>query len=160
MGLKNAPATFQRVMDHVLRDFIGKICVIYLDDILVFSTSLQEHGENLGKILSALEKFNLKIQLDKSEFLKKETSFLGHVITTEGVKPNPDKIRAIKEWPLPTTDTELKRFLGTLGYYRKFIWDVAGVTSPLTHQLRGGKKNFKLVHTSEFIKAFEKSRCF
>lgn len=152
MGLKNAPATFQRVMDHILRDFIGITCVIYLDDILIFSTSLQEHAENLEKILQTLQNFNLKIQLDKCDFLKKETAFLGHVITTEGVKANPEKINAIQQWPLPQTDKELRGFLGTLGYYRKFIRDFARISKPLTTQLRKGEK---LKHTKEFVEAFE-----
>lgn len=155
MGLKNAPATFQRVMDHILREFIGKICVIYLDDILVFSTSLQEHAENLEKILKTLGKFNLKIQLDKCEFLRKETAFLGHIITAEGVKPNPDKIKAIKFWPLPTTEKELRGFLGTFGYYRKFVRDCAKLIKPLTSQLRKGEK---IRHTKEFIEAFERCK--
>lgn len=154
MGLKNAPATFQRVMDHILRDFIGKICVIYLDDILIFSTSLQEHAENLEKILQALQKFNLKIQLDKCEFMKKETAFLGHVITVDGVKANPDKISAIESWPLPRNDKELKGFLGILGYYRKFIRDFARIVKPLTSQLRKGEK---ITHNKEFIETF--NRC-
>lgn len=155
MGLKNAPATFQRVMDHILRDFIGKFCVIYLDDILIFSTSLQEHAENLEKILQAIHKYNLKIQLDKSEFLKKETAFLGHIVTTEGVKANPEKIEAIKSWPLPRNDKELKGFLGTMGYYRKFIRDFARIVKPLTSQLRKGQK---ITHTKEFVETFEKCR--
>lgn len=108
MGLKNAPATFQRVMDHVLKDFIGKSCVIYLDDILIFSSSLQEHAVTLQKILDKIESFNLKIQLDKSEFFRKETAFLGHVITPDGVKPNPDKVKAIEMWPLPKNEKELR----------------------------------------------------
>lgn len=155
MGLKNAPATFQRVMDHVLREFIGKICVIYLDDILVFSTSLQEHAENLEKILKVLNKFNLKIQLDKCEFMKKETAFLGHIITTEGVKPNPEKISVIKSWPVPKTEKELRGFLGTLGYYRRFIRDFSKITKPLTSQLR---KTEKIRHTKEFLDTFEKCK--
>lgn len=155
MGLKGAPATFQRVMDNVLREFIGKSCMVYLDDVLVFSSSLQEHTETLEKILKTLNKFNFKIQLDKSEFLRKETSWLGHVITPEGVKPNPDKILAIKKWALPRTDKELRGFLGILGYYRKFIGRLSEITKPLTQCLRKGEK---LTHSKEFIEAFEKCK--
>lgn len=154
-GLKNAPATFQRVMDHILREHIGKSCVIYLDDILIFSTSLQEHIENLEKVFKTLEKYNFKIQLDKSEFLKKETAFLGHVITTEGVKPNPEKIKAIKNWPVPKNEKELKGFLGTLGYYRKFIRDFAKITKPLTKALR---KDENFEKSKEFLETFEKCK--
>ena len=139
-GLKNAPATFQRVMDHVLRNFIGKCCLVYMDAIIVFSTSLQEHLESLKKILEALRKVNLKIQLEKSEFLKKEVSFLGHIVTDQGIKPNPDKIEAIRHWAVPRNQKELKAFLGILGYYRKFVRDFSNITKPLTAQLHKGEK--------------------
>lgn len=151
-GLKNAPATFQRVMDNVLRDLAGKCCLVYMDDIIVFSTSLQEHIENLNRIFKALEKVNLKIQLDKSEFLKTEVAFLGHIVTDQGVKPNPDKIHAIQHWPIPKNQKELKSFLGILGYYRRFVRDFAKITKPLTAQLRKGET---VEHTPLFIKTFE-----
>lgn len=154
-GLKNAPSTFQRVMDNVLRDIIGKVCLVYMDDIIVFSTSLQEHIDNLGKVLERLKNYNLKIQLDKSEFLCKEVAFLGHIVTPEGVKPNPDKIDSIKNWPLPKTETELRGFLGTIGYYRRFIRDFAKITKPLTEQLRKGKQ---ITHTDKFIETFNKCK--
>lgn len=153
-GLKNAPATFQRVMDNILREHVGVICLVYMDDIIIFSTSLQEHLVNLGKILETLRKHNLKIQIDKSEFLQREVAFLGHVVTPEGVKPNPEKIKVIQNWPLPKNETELKGFLGTMGYYRKFIKDFAKIAKPLTQQLRKGEK---ITHTPEFVSAF--TRC-
>lgn len=151
-GLKNAPATFQRVMDHVLKDLIGKCCLVYMDDIIIFSASLQEHLVNLSKVLQALEKVNLKIQLDKSEFLRKEVAFLGHIVTDKGVKPNPDKIRVIENWPIPKNQKDLKAFLGLLGYYRRFIRDFAKITKPLTAQLRKGED---VEHTSQFLKTFD-----
>lgn len=154
-GLKNAPATFQRVMDNVLRDLSGKICLVYMDDIIVFSTSLQEHICNLKMVFETLQKYNLKIQLDKSEFLCKEVAFLGHVVTPDGVKPNPDKIKTIQNWPLPKNETELRGFLGTLGYYRRFIKDFARIIKPLTNRLR---KNEKIQHDKEFVETFEKCK--
>lgn len=153
-GLKNAPATFQRVMDNILREHIGVRCLVYMDDIIIFSTSLQEHLINLSMILESLKKYNMRIQLDKCEFLRKEVAFLGHVVTPQGVKPNPDKIKAIKEWPLPKNEKELKGFLGIVGYYRKFIKDFAKIAKPLTQQLRKGEK---IEHTREFVSAF--NRC-
>ena len=107
-GLKNAPSTFQRVIDNVLREHIGLRCFIYMDDIIVFSSSLQEHLDNLGKIFDTLSRCNMKVQLDKCEFLCKEVAFLGHIVTTEGVKPNPDKMNIIKNWPLPKSEKELR----------------------------------------------------
>lgn len=152
-GLKNAPSTFQRVMDNILREHIGIRCLVYMDDIIVFSASLQEHIENLAKIFECLRKFNMKIQLDKCEFLRKEVAFLGHIITPDGVRPNPDKIKVIREWPLPKSEKELRGFLGVLGYYRKFIKDFALIAKPLTNCLRKGET---IQHTKEFVDAFHR----
>lgn len=138
-GLKNAPSTFQRVMDNVLKELQGTICLVYLDDIIIFSTSLQEHIENLKKVFHKLRTANLKVQLDKSEFLKKEIAFLGHLVTTNGIRPNPDKVQAIMNFPIPRTTKEIKSFLGLLGYYRKFIKDFAKLTKPLTECLKKGR---------------------
>lgn len=151
-GLKNAPATFQRVMDNVLKDLQGKTCLVYMDDIIIFSTSLQEHITSLKSVFKRLQENNLKIQLDKSEFLCKTVEFLGHVITPEGIKPNPKKIIAIKNFPIPRTAKEIKSFLGLIGYYRKFINNFAKLTKPLTNCL---KKEKKVEHTPEFVKCFE-----
>lgn len=154
-GLKNAPSTFQRVMDNVLREHIGVRCLVYMDDIIVFSTSLKEHLDNLRKIFETLRKYNMKIQLDKSEFLKKEVAFLGHIVTRDGVQPNPDKIETIRKWPIPTDEKQLRGFLGILGYYRKFIKDFAKIAKPLTQALRKGEK---IIHNKEFVEAFERCR--
>lgn len=154
-GLKNAPSTFQRVMDNILREHLGIRCLVYMDDIIVFSTSLQEHIINLSKIFETLRKYNMKIQLDKSEFLRKEVAFLGHVVTADGVRTNPDKIETIKNWPLPKNEKDLRAFLGVLGYYRKFIRDFAKIAKPLTVQLRKGES---IQHTKEFVTAFERCK--
>lgn len=152
MGLKNSPSTFQRVMDNVLKGLQNKICLVYLDDIIIFSTSLQEHMVNLEKVLKRLRDSNFKVQLDKSEFLKLETTYLGHVISGEGIKPNPDKIAAIEKYPLPKTIKQIKQFLGLIGYYRKFIPDFARLTKPLTNCL---KKRNKINIDSNYINCFE-----
>lgn len=154
-GLKNAPATFQRVMNVVLSGLVGKICFVYMDDIIVYSTSLQEHCQNLNKVFEALRNNNLKVQVDKSEFLKKEVSFLGHIVSNEGVRPNPDKIEVIQKWPIPKTEKDIKAFLGTLGYYRKFIKDFSLITKPLTQCLRKGEE---IQHTPKFIESFKKCK--
>lgn len=155
MGLKNSPSTFQRVMDNVLRGLQNDICLVYLDDIVVFSTSLQEHMVNLEKVFQRLRESNFKVQMDKSEFLKLETAYLGHIISKDGVKPNPEKIAAIEKYPLPKTPKEIKQFLGLLGYYRKFIPDFARITKPLTQCL---KKNRKITFDSDYINCFEKCK--
>ena len=116
MGLKNSPSTFQRVMDNVLRGLQNEICLVYLDDIIVFSTSLQEHINNLEKVFQRLRESNFKIQMDKSEFLKLETAYLGHIISNDGIKPNPDKISAIKKYPIPNTTDEFIPHFARLHY--------------------------------------------
>lgn len=151
-GLKTAPATFQRLMNNVLSDLINKICLVYLDDIIVFSTSLHEHLESLTKVFQRLKEANLKIQLDKSEFMKRETNFLGHVVTQDGIKPNPEKIICVQKFPLPTTQKEIKQFLGLAGYYRKFIKDYSKIARPMTKNL---KKDAKVnTNDPEYIESF------
>lgn len=153
-GLKNAPATFQRLMNTVLKEYINKTCVVYLDDILIFSTSLEEHLTNVKDIFRTLRKAGLKVQVDKCSFLSKETEYLGHILTPNGVKPNPKKIKTIQDLKLPTTQKQIKSFLGVTGYYRKFIKDYAKVAYSMTKYL---KKNEK-VNTNDpnYICAFEK----
>lgn len=151
-GLKNAPATFQRLMNTILKDYINKICLVYLDDIIILGTSLQEHTENVIKIFKKLREHNLTIQLDKSEFFRKEVAYLGHIISEDGIKPNPDKITAIKNFPIPKTRKELKGYLGLIGYYRRFIENFAKITKPLTSRL---KKDTKIDYNNEeYIKCF------
>ena len=151
-GLKNAPATFQRVMNNILRGLQNEICFVYLDDVIIFSTSLQEHLDKLKKVFTRLRNSKFKIQLDKSEFLRKEVQYLGHIVSKDGVKPNQDKINAVKSFPIPKTTKMIKSFLGLVGYYRRFIKDFAKITKPMTRCL---KKDIKIEHTPEFIKAFE-----
>ncbi len=153
-GLKNAPATFQRLMNSVLREYINKICVVYLDDILIFSSSIEEHTQNINKIFSALRKHNLKIQVDKCKFFAKTTEFLGHTLTTEGIQPNLSKIENIQKLKLPTTSKQIKSFLGITGYYRKFVRDYAKVAHGLTKYL---KKDIKInTRDPQYISSFEK----
>ena len=154
-GLKNAPSTFQRVMDHILGDLQGKRVLCYMDDIIVFSTSLQEHINDLKQVFTKLQDANLKIQLNKTHFLQKEIGFLGHLITSEGVKPNPQKIAAIQNFKIPSTQKEIKSFLGLIGYYRKFIKNFAKITKPLTSCL---SKKATIILDQEYINCFEKCK--
>lgn len=152
-GLKNSPPTFQRVMNNILRGIHNEICLVYLDDIIIYSTSLIEHVERLREVFNRLRNANFKVQLDKTEFLRKEVAYLGHVVTPQGVKPNPDKILAIKNYPIPKTITEIKAFLGLLGYYRRFIKNFADITKPLTKRL---KKNTKInIEDKDYENSFQ-----
>lgn len=155
MGLKNSPSTFQRVMDNVLRGLQNVICLVYMDDIIVYSTSLQEHLNNLEKVFQRLRESNFKIQMDKSEFLKLETAFLGHIISNEGIKPNPDKITAIQKYPIPKTSKQIKQFLGLIGYYRKFIPDFARITKPFTQCLKKGRN---VTLNKDYVDCYERCK--
>lgn len=152
-GLKNSPPTFQRIMNNILRGIQNETCLVYLDDIIIYSTSLQEHTERLRDVFERLRNANFKIQLDKTEFLRKEVAYLGHIVTAEGVKPNPDKVKAIKCYPIPKTTKEIKGFLGLLGYYRKFIKSFANITKPFTNCLKKGAKID--INNPEYIHCFE-----
>lgn len=154
-GLKTAPATFQRAINNVLRGLQGLHCLVYLDDIIIFSSSLQEHIEKLKKVFDRLRLYNLKVQLDKSEFLRKEVLYLGHTITGEGLKPNNDKIKAVLDYPLPKTQTEIRSFIGLIGYYRRFIKDFAKITHPLTSCLKKGRK---VTIDEKYKEAFQKCK--
>ena len=136
-GLKNAPSIFQRVMDDVLREHIGKICHVYIDDIIIFSKTFEEHLKNLEIILQTLRKANFKIQPDKSEFLKTEVEFLGFIVSEDGLKPNMKKVECIRKYPEPKNLKDLRAFLGLSGYYRRFVRDYAKLAKPLTKLLRG-----------------------
>jgi hypothetical protein len=94
---------------------------VYLDDVILLGKTLQEHHEEVREILERLRQFNLKLEQDKCEFLKTMLSYLGHVVTSEGVKPDPRKVKAIKEFPTPRNTKYVKSFLRLAGYYRKFI---------------------------------------
>lgn len=153
-GLKNAPATFQRAMNSILSNYIGNICYVYLDDIIIVGHNLKNHLENVSKVLRRLVQFNLKIQLDKCEFLRRETEFLGHIITPEGIKPNPDKITKILEWPLPKNEKQIRQFLGLSGYYRRFIKNYSKITKPMTKYLK--KDQTVDTNDPEFIESFTK----
>lgn len=136
-GLKNAPAIFQRTLDDILRKLIGKICYVYIDDIIIFSKDEETHAQNIREVFETLREANMKVQIDKCEFFKKEIEFLGFLVSSEGITTNPTKVQAIVDFPSPKTLKDLRSFLGLSGYYKRFIKDYAKITKPLTNLLRG-----------------------
>ena len=134
-GLCNAPASFQRMMDHVLGSLKWKKCLVFMDDILIFARTFRELLERLGEVLEALGKANLRLQKRKCEFGMTVTTYLGHRIGAEGVAPDPAKVEAISNFPRPTNLRSVRRFLGMIGYYRHFL-QFGQVASPLTQLLR------------------------
>lgn len=139
-GLKNAPATFQRLMDNVLSGLQGNELFVYMDDIVIYAHSLQEHEIKFKRLMKRLEAANLKLQPDKCEFLHHEVGYLGHIISSNGVRPDPNKIRAIQNFPSPRTQKNIKQFLGLAGYYRRFIPNFSKTAKPLTDLLKKDKK--------------------
>lgn len=154
-GLKNAPPSFQRMMDRALVGLLGNGIFVYLDDIIVCGKTLEEHNENLRKLFQRLREVGLKLQPDKCEFLAPELAYLGHVITPNGIKPNPFKIQAVSCFPQPTNTKQVKQFLGLAGYYRKFIKDFSKIARPLNQLLI---KNRVFIFTTECRVAFETLR--
>jgi len=135
-GLKNAPATFQRLMDSVLVGLQGNEVFVYLDDIVVYARSLEEHKIKIEKLMQRLKEANLQLQPEKCQFLRHEVVYLGHVISSMGVKPDPDKVIAVKNFPIPRDRNNIKQFLGLIGYYRRFIKDFSKLAKPLTDLLK------------------------
>lgn len=135
-GLCNAPATFERLMEHVLRGLQWKTCLIYLDDIIVMGKDMDDHLKNLEEVFERIQGAGLKLNLKKCELFRQEVKFLGHKITTEGVHTDEDKITAVKEWPAPKNIHELRSFLGLCTYYRRFVPNFANVASSLHNLTR------------------------
>lgn len=135
-GLKNAPATFQRYMNNILTGLNTVKCFVYLDDVVIHGYDLQDHNKKLCEVLDRFRKFNLKLQPTKCNFLRKELPFLGHIITDKGIKPDPDKISAISNYPVPKSPKDIKSFIGLCGYYRRFIHNFSGIAEPLNRLLR------------------------
>ena len=145
-GLTNAPATYQRLMQDCLGDLNMNICVVYIDDLIIFSRTFEEHLENLDKVFKRLTEFNLKLAPEKCKFFCKQVPFLGHIVCEDGIATDPAKIDKVLNWPVPSTPEEVRSFLGFAGYYRRFIKDFSKITRPLAELIppstskRGPKK--------------------
>lgn len=131
-GLSNAPSTFMRVMNQALRPFIGRFVVVYFDDILIFSTSLEEHLTHLRDVLAALRREQLFIAEHKCEFGATEVLFLGYVVSASGLRVDPQKVAAVSSWPTPTTISEVCSFHGLASFYRRFVHNFSAIMAPIT----------------------------
>ena len=131
-GLTNAPATFMHLMHQSFRPFLDGFVLVFLDDILIFSKTLEEHQTHVRQVLDVLRREKLYAKESKCEFFKTEVEFLGHHVGRDGVRMMEDKVKAVAEWPAPKNVRDVRAFLGTAGYYRKFIKDFSALATPMT----------------------------
>ena len=130
-GLSNAPSTFQRLMETTLRDLNWKSCLIYLDDVIVFSHTFEEYLYHLAQVFDRLREANLRLKPSKCSFGRQEVNYLGHVISANGILPDPSKIELVRNFPQPKTVRQVRSFLGLANYYRRFVQDFSKIASPL-----------------------------
>ena len=150
-GLTNAPGTFMHLMHETFREFLDEFVLVFLDDILIYSKTLEEHRRHVHKVLETLAKSKLYAKESKCEFFKTEVEFLGHLVGRNGVRMMEDKVAAVAEWPVPKNVRDVRAFLGTAGYYRKFIKDFSRIAAPITELT---KEKVKFDWTSAHQKAF------
>ena len=139
-GLTNAPTTFMDLMNRVFRPYVDKFVVVFIDDILVYSKDAPEREHHLRIVLEALKENKLYAKLSKCDFWKKEVSFIGHIVSVEGIRVDPIKIEVVVNWKPPRNVIEVRSFLGIAGYYRRFVKGFSIIASPLTKLLRKGVK--------------------
>lgn len=135
-GLCNAPATFQRLMERMFGDQRHQSVLLYLDDVIIFSSTIEQHLERLEEVFSRLQRQELKVKLSKCRFFQSQVKYLGHVVSAEGVAADPEKVEVVREWRRPVHLAELRSFLGFASYYRRFVENFAKLAAPL-HRLVG-----------------------
>jgi hypothetical protein len=156
-GLTNAPAHFMYLMNSVFMPELDKFVVVFIDDILIYSKTKEDHAEHLRIVLTRLREHQLYAKFSKCEFWLDTIPFLGHILSDEGVAVDPSKVKDILEWKPPTTVHQVQSFLGMAGYYHCFIPDFSKIAKPITELL---KNHIKFVWSSECNKAFEELKKF
>src|SRR5271169_3060821 len=151
-GLTNTPASFQSYINDAVREYLDEFCTAYMDDVLIYSNTLEEHVEHVRKVLKKLLDHGLYVKLEKCEFHKQRISFLGYIISPEGIEMEPSRISTITEWPVPKSVHDIQVFLGFANFYRRFIHAYSRITLPITKLL---KKGNKFSWTSETQEAFD-----
>ena len=157
-GLTNAPATFKKLMEKCLGEYHLDWCLIYLDDVIVFSKTPEEHLERLQKVFKKLQEAGLKLKPSKCEFFKRRIKYLGHIVSDQGIEVDKSKIQDLGDWPIPRTVTDVKSFLGFTNYYRKFIKGYANMAKPINKLISGEnarKKKARVPWPTECHTAFE-----
>ena len=148
-GLVNAPATYQRLMEDCFDGLNLQICYIYLDDLIIFSKTFEEHIDRLRQVFDRIRQEGLKLSPQKCHFFKTKVKYVGHIVSQDGTQPDPAKIEKVMEWPRPKTPEDVRQFLGFIGYYRKFIQDFSKISMPLNDLMPSTHKPKKKGKTSQ-----------
>lgn len=147
-GLCNAPATFERLMECVLAGLVGEACLVYLDDVIIVGRDFEDHLRNLEKVFAKIEGAKLKLNPKKCRLFRSKVNYLGHIISSDGIQTDPEKLEAVQKWPTPKDKTEVRAFLGLCSYYRRFVKGFAEIAKPL-HRLTEDKRQFSWDGTCE-----------
>nr|GEW63914.1 reverse transcriptase [Tanacetum cinerariifolium] len=151
-GLTNAPVVFMDAMNRVFHKYLEKFVIVFINDILVYSKTREEHEDHLRIVLEILRQKKLYAKFSKCDFWLGQVAFLGHTVSADGITMDPAKVEAITKWPRPTTVTKVRSFLGLAGYYRRFVEGFSFLALPLTKLMRKGEK---FVWNEEREKSFE-----
>ena len=138
-GLSNAPSTFMRVMNQLLRPFIGRFVVVYFDEILIYSANQEEHLQYVKEVLSVLRREKFYVITKKCIFMSPKVLFLGYVISGAGLEVDKAKVQVVREWTTPKSLTEVRSFHGLTSFYRRFIANFSSIMSPITDCMKGNK---------------------
>ncbi|GJS40836.1 putative reverse transcriptase domain-containing protein [Tanacetum coccineum] len=158
-GLTNAPAVFMDLMNRVCKPYLDKFVIVFIDDILIYSKTKEDHEVHLGLVLELLRKEKLYAKFSKCEFWLQEVHFLGHVVNQNGIHVDPSKIEAVKNWKTPTTPSEIRSFLGLAGYYRRFIANFSKIAKPLTSLTQKNQKYVWGVEQEEAFQTLKNNLC-
>jgi hypothetical protein len=152
-GLTNAPGVFMSLVNGVFHKYLENFVQVFIDEILIYSRTMEEHDEHLRLVLQCLREHKLYGKLSKCSFYQSKIHYLGHVISSEGIVVDPAKVKAIMEWPMPTNVPEVCSFMGLAGYYRRFLKGFSKIENLIT-ELQ--KKNKKFVWTEKCVEAFQR----
>ena len=155
-GLSNSPSVFQKMMNTVLSGFVDKFVQLYLDDVLLYSKTAEEHLMHVESVLQRFRKNKLYVNPSKSSFNQQEVEFLGMRVSAKGILPSKTKVKAVQDWPRPKNVQEVRQFVGLASHYRRFLKNFSSVAAPLTELTKGtGPKKRDITWTSKCQDAFE-----
>lgn len=136
-GITGAPATFQQLMESTVGDMHLLQVIVYLDDLIVFGRTLEEHEERLLQVLGQLEEYGLEASIDKCQFCQPQVRYVGHIVSAVGIAPDPEKVKAMSHWKMPHDLKSLRSFLGFCGFYLRVIKNYSAIVRPLTDLAKG-----------------------